>query len=144
MYHPLNGLACRRSPSDAVTSNDVFIPGGTDVGVSEYGMLRRTDFFGADADTIRPERWIEETDTERLQMDERIWELVFGGDGRSSCLGKNIALMELSKVIFTVCFPLFLLYCTHEELADGIDLNCYDTTTSRSSTRLTLCRPTVM
>ena len=142
MYHPLCGLGSRASP-EGVTINDVFIPEGTDVGVSEYGMLRRPDFFGADADTFKPERWIEETDVEKLQMNERTWDLVFGS-GRSACLGKNIALMELSKVLFTVSF--YFLLCVavsppRGDVADIANSSCCETTNSLSSIHSMQCRP---
>ncbi len=55
-----------------------------------------------DADTFRPERWLENT-AETVQKYERVWELSFGA-GRSTCLGRGIALMELNKAIVEVCF----------------------------------------
>jgi len=98
MYQPLCGLASRLSPPSGATVNGVFIPGGIEVGIGNYAMMKRTDFFGPDADTFRPERWIN-NDAEVVEQYTKIWELSFG-TGRSSCLGKNIALMELGKVIF--------------------------------------------
>jgi len=99
MFMPLHGLAGRVSPSpDGATINGVFIPPGTEVGVSTYGMNHRKDVYGPDADTFHPERWIE-NDPETIKRLERYNELVFG-TGRSSCLGKGIALMELGKAIF--------------------------------------------
>jgi cytochrome P450 len=101
MFMPLHGLAGRVSPSpDGATINGVFIPPGTEVGMSTFAMNHRKDFYGPDADTFRPERWIE-NDEETVKAFERTNELVFG-TGRSSCLGKNIALMELGKAIFEV------------------------------------------
>jgi len=104
MFMPLQGLAGRVSPSPGgATINGVFIPPGTEVGMSTFAMNHRKDFYGPDADTFRPERWIE-NDAETVKGYERINELVFG-TGRSSCLGKGIALMELGKAIFEVsCF----------------------------------------
>ena len=103
MFMPLHGLAGRVSPTpDGVTINGVFIPPGTEVGVSTFAMNHRTDFYGPDADTFHPERWIE-SDEETVRKFERYNELVFG-TGRSSCLGKGIALMELGKAIFEVSF----------------------------------------
>ncbi len=101
MFMPLQGLAGRVSPSpDGATVNGVFIPPGTEVGIATYAMGHRRDFYGPDADTFRPERWID-NDPETIKGYERINELVFGA-GRSSCLGKRIALMELRKAIFEV------------------------------------------
>ncbi|KIX05178.1 uncharacterized protein Z518_06050 [Rhinocladiella mackenziei CBS 650.93] len=99
MFMPLNGISTRLSPSpDGYTHNGIYIPAGTEVGISIYSMLRRKDIFGPDADTFRPERWFDK-DTERLKARERVQEMVFG-TGRTSCLGKDIAWMELRKVIF--------------------------------------------
>lgn len=100
MYQPLCGLASRLSPPDGATVNGVFIPGGVEVGIGNYAMMRRTDLFGPDADTFRPERWID-NDAQVVKEYTKTWELSFG-TGRSSCLGKSIALMELGKVIFEV------------------------------------------
>lgn len=101
MFMPLQGLAGRLSPyPDGVTFNGVFIPPGTEIGISTYAMGHRRDIYGPDADTFRPERWIE-NDADTIKKFERTNELVFGS-GRSSCLGKNIALMELGKAIFEV------------------------------------------
>jgi len=101
MFMPLQGLAGRISPSpDGATVNGVYIPAGTEVGIATYAVGHRRDIYGPDADTFRPERWIE-NDTETLKKYERVNELVFGA-GRSSCLGKGIALMELGKAIFEV------------------------------------------
>jgi cytochrome P450 len=101
IFMPLNGLAGRVSPSpDGVTVQGVFIPPGTEVGAAIYSMLHRKDIFGSDADTFRPERWLE-SEAETVKSYERVHDFVFGY-GRSSCLGKGIALMELSKAIFEV------------------------------------------
>ncbi|KAJ9500512.1 hypothetical protein LTR96_000789 [Exophiala xenobiotica] len=101
MFMPLQGLAGRVSPyPDGATVNGVFIPPGTEVGIATYAMGHRRDFYGPDADTFRPERWID-NDPETIKGYGRINELVFGA-GRSSCLGKRIALMELRKAIFEV------------------------------------------
>ena len=101
MFMPLQGLAGRVSPSpNGVTVNGVFIPPGTEVGISTFAMNHRRDFYGPDADTFRPERWIE-NDAETIKRFERTNELVFGA-GSSTCLGKRIALMELGKAIFQV------------------------------------------
>ena len=103
MFMPLHGLAGRVSPyPNGATINGVFIPPGTEVGVATFAMNHRTDLYGPDADVFHPERWIE-NDTETVKGYERINDLVFG-TGRSSCLGKGIALMELGKAIFEVSY----------------------------------------
>ena len=106
MFMPLQGLAGRVSPSpNGETINGVHYPAGTEVGVATYAIGHRRDIYGPDADTFRPERWLQ-NDPNTLRQYERTNELVFGA-GRTSCLGKNIALMELSKAIFEVRFELY-------------------------------------
>lgn len=100
MFMPLQGLAGRLPPKGGANLNGVFIPEGTEIGIATYTMLKRTDLFGPDADTFRPERWIE-GDKEFIKSMEKNHELIFGA-GRSSCLGKQIAWMELRKAFFEV------------------------------------------
>ncbi|QIW98805.1 hypothetical protein AMS68_004323 [Peltaster fructicola] len=100
MFMPLVGLAGRQSPKGGATLNGVYIPEGTQVGLSTYAMLRREALFGHDADTFRPERWLD-GDPDFIQSMEKNHSLIFGS-GRTSCLGKNIAMMELRKAVFEI------------------------------------------
>lgn len=100
MFMPLQGLAGRVAPKGGETVNGTYFPEGTEVGVATYAVGHRRDIYGPDADTFRPERWLD-SDAEALRNYARTNELVFGS-GRSSCLGKPIAMMELSKAIFEV------------------------------------------
>ncbi|OAP64768.1 hypothetical protein AYL99_00740 [Fonsecaea erecta] len=98
LWQPLNGMQTKLSPRDEeiVVGGGVRIPPGTQVGVSQHAMMRRTDLFGPDAAVFRPERWLE-ADPDTARAYERVWELSFAA-GRFTCLGKGIALMELNKV----------------------------------------------
>ena len=101
MFMPLHSLAGRVSPSpDEETVNGIHLPSGTEVGIATYAANHRCDIYGPDADTFRPERWIQE-DSDSLRRYERINELVFGA-GRSRCLGKGIAWSEMEKITFAV------------------------------------------
>ncbi|EPQ32241.1 uncharacterized protein PFL1_00438 [Pseudozyma flocculosa PF-1] len=73
-----------------------FIPEGTTVGMSPYVVHHNPDAFGQDCDAFRPERWIDATDDEKKRMDR--YNLTFGGGSRT-CIGKNISLMEVSKIV---------------------------------------------
>jgi cytochrome P450 len=73
-----------------------FFPPGTDVGVNAWVVHRDTSIFGADADKFNPDRWLTEDSEKRSNM-ERNW-LPFGA-GPRVCLGKNISLLEMYKVI---------------------------------------------
>jgi len=83
-----------------VDGEAVFIPGGTEIGVSIQGMQHSKEIFGDDAKTFRPERWFEEDD-DKLAAMTRTTDLIFG-HGKWQCLGKAIAQLELGKTIFEV------------------------------------------
>ncbi|KAF2147782.1 n-alkane-inducible cytochrome P450 [Myriangium duriaei CBS 260.36] len=70
----------------------VFVPKGTLVGYNLYAMHRRTDFFGADADIFRPERW------EDGKLQPR-WEYLPFNGGPRICIGQRYALTEVGYVV---------------------------------------------
>ena len=100
-------------PSEGLQLPDgCFISAGTVVGMNSWVIHRNKEIYGEDADTFRPERGLRnkdagETETEfaarRLRMKEA--ELMFGAGDRV-CLGKNISLVEIFKIVPT----LFLRY----------------------------------
>ncbi|KAH8880571.1 cytochrome P450 [Thozetella sp. PMI_491] len=94
------GAFYKQVPPGGDTVNGYFLPAGTLVCTqSVYAMGRSKAFWGDDADLFRPERWLEaEGDEARRQAMQRRIDLGFGY-GQFQCLGKGIALMEISKVI---------------------------------------------
>lgn len=74
------------------------MPGGTDIAQNSWSMLRNKEIFGQDSEVFRPERWLSLDENKRKEM-ERVTELLFGY-GRWMCPGKQIAFLELSKLIF--------------------------------------------
>ena len=110
MHPPLTNVAPKKVPAggDTVVINgkEHFLPGGTNIGYSVYGLQRDKALFGEDADFFRPERWLLEDDAdvarrEHLAAMKRATEMVFGS-GKYQCLGKPIAWLETRKVIFEV------------------------------------------
>lgn len=101
---PFLGQVAKQVPAGGDTYNGIYLPGGTHIGHNVYA-LQRLPIFGTDIDTFRPERWLE-GDHETTREMEKIVELVFGY-GRWSCMGKNVAYLEMDKVYFEVCilFP---------------------------------------
>ena len=97
---PSSGLALKETPPGGDTICGVFVPEGTRVGVSSWAMQRSKTVFGPDADTFRPERWLEDG-PRRRDMDRSV-ELVFAS-GRYTCLGRPLALLELNKFFVEVC-----------------------------------------
>ncbi|KAK3689422.1 pisatin demethylase [Podospora appendiculata] len=78
------------------TWKGVYFPPGTEIGVCQVGFMRRPDIWGDDAEVFRPERWLEASADKLREMDAAV-DLAFGS-GRWSCLGRNLASMELNKV----------------------------------------------
>lgn len=86
-----------------VDGKPVFLPGGTNIGVSMFALQLNKGIFGDDAEEFRPERWLFEKDEKKLATMHRAQEMIFGY-GKYQCLGKSIALMEINKAIFEVCY----------------------------------------
>ncbi|KAJ4305522.1 hypothetical protein N0V90_001053 [Kalmusia sp. IMI 367209] len=108
VHPPVVNLFSRVAPptGDVVTvqGKEYFIPGGTMIGYSAFGMHRHnTDLYGSDAHVFRPERWLLDEsvpgEKDRLAKMQKVNDMVFGY-GRWVCLGRHIALMEIHKVIF--------------------------------------------
>ncbi|KAJ9657594.1 hypothetical protein H2198_004240 [Neophaeococcomyces mojaviensis] len=108
--HPAVGLLLERVvPEEGVTIEGQFIPGGTVIGVNPWVVARDQAVYGKDADIFRPERWLDvwkqaevEGDKggearEKVKLMERNF-LAFG-TGSRTCMGKNISLLEMNKLV---------------------------------------------
>jgi cytochrome P450 len=104
IHPPATDILSKTAPPEGDTveigGKKIFIPGGTNIGYAAWGVHRSKTVFGDDASVFRPERWLE-AEKEQLAMMLRTHEYTFGY-GKWSCLGKNVALMELDKVFFEV------------------------------------------
>lgn len=95
--HPAVVLPLERvMPSEGAQIGEYFYPAGTVVGASAWVVNFTKSVYGDDADEFLPERWIE-ADAEQLKQMERTF-LSFG-QGTRTCIGKNIALLEMTKFI---------------------------------------------
>jgi hypothetical protein len=65
-------------PEDKTLGDGLFIPSGTNVGVSTLAVYHSKTMYGLDADIYRPERW-PEAKGKKLQAMDRDMELVIGG-----------------------------------------------------------------
>lgn len=101
-------MLSKEVPKGGDTIDGKFIPAGTAIGVNISSMLRSKAVFGEDADMFRPERFLEVDATTRSELQRHV-ELTFGY-GRWMCAGKSIALMEMNKIFFEVCYSLYLLH----------------------------------
>ncbi|RAH56334.1 cytochrome P450 [Aspergillus piperis CBS 112811] len=73
-----------------------FFPEGTNVGVNSWVIHRDESIWGSDVDDFVPERWLTD-DPEKLRVMEQC--LVPFGVGSRTCIGKNISLYEINKLI---------------------------------------------
>lgn len=73
-----------------------FLPSGTIVGINPWVLHRSPGIFGLDAEQWNPDRWLTEHEQKTKSMEHAL--LAFGA-GKRSCLGKNIAMLELHKVV---------------------------------------------
>ncbi|KAL5115414.1 hypothetical protein ACEQ8H_006714 [Pleosporales sp. CAS-2024a] len=95
--HPAPGLLLERVvPPQGMKILDEFIPGGTIVGCNAWVVHRRPEVFGHDVDTFRPERWID-ADPDKLR--EMKGTMLQFGAGARTCIGKNISLLEIYKLV---------------------------------------------
>ncbi|KAI0012005.1 cytochrome P450 [Xylariaceae sp. FL0662B] len=103
IFPPLNDPLSRDTPPEGDTvdieGEEVFLPGGVSIIPSFTAMHRNENVYGADTDLFRPERWLEESNKEKLEAMKRTNDLMFG-HGQYLCLGKGIAMMEMSKALF--------------------------------------------
>jgi len=61
-------------------------------------LHRRAEIFGNDIDTFRPERWLEAKPDRLKEMKATMFQF---GAGARTCIGKNISLLEIYKLVPT-------------------------------------------
>jgi cytochrome P450 len=121
LYPPAGGHLHKEVPKGGAEVCGYHLPEGVQVGVCLMYVGRDPATFGPDADTFRPERWLEAgRDEVRLKLMNDAVDLVFG-HGKFSCLGKALAYMELNKVLVEVSI---ISSSTRgvESLASNVDL----------------------
>jgi cytochrome P450 len=100
--HPAVGLCLERVvPKGGCIICGKYIRGGIIVGCNAWVLHRQPEVFGTDANIFRPERWLDAS-AERLSTMKAT--MLHFGSGARSCIGKNIALLEIYKLL-----PTFLL-----------------------------------
>lgn len=95
--HPAVGLPLERIvPAGGAEILGERVAAGTIVGCSAWVIHRRPEVFGEDADSYRPERWIDADHQSRKEMEGGMFHF---GMGARTCIGKNISLLEIYKVV---------------------------------------------
>lgn len=96
LFPPVGLMYERHVPAEGLQLHDYHIPAGTIVGINPW-VTNRSSAFGPDPEKFCPERWLTASESQMKEM-ENIWELNFGGGSRK-CLGRNVSLIEIHKVI---------------------------------------------
>lgn len=105
--HPAAGLPLERIvPEPGAEIAGQYVKGGTIVGCSAWIIHRRPEIWGEDVDDFRPERWLVDEKLkgeEKIEQERRVREMngmMFQfGMGARTCIGKNISLLEIYKVV---------------------------------------------
>ncbi|KAI2621967.1 cytochrome P450 [Hypomontagnella submonticulosa] len=105
--HPAAGLPLERIvPEPGAEIAGHYVKGGTIVGCSAWIIHRRPEIWGDDVDAFRPERWLVDDKLKgegREEQEKRVREMngmMFQfGMGSRTCIGKNISLLEIYKVV---------------------------------------------
>lgn len=97
--HPAAGLILERvTPEGGIDILGEHIPGGVIVGCNAWVLHRREEVFGPDVESFRPDRWVEAGPDRLKEMKATM--LQFGAGART-CIGKNISLLEMYKLVPT-------------------------------------------
>ncbi|EPS25476.1 hypothetical protein POX_c03861 [Penicillium oxalicum] len=107
--HPAAGLPLERIvPKQGAEIDGHFVPGGTIVGCSAWLIHMDKETFGDDVESYRPERWLpDETrcqtesgqEAELRRIKEMNGTMFQFGMGSRTCIGKNISLLEIYKLV---------------------------------------------
>ncbi|CAI6095293.1 unnamed protein product [Clonostachys chloroleuca] len=93
--HPAVGTILPRVvPQGGMELSGIYFPEGTEVGVNAWVLHYDEQIYGPDPKVFRPERWLE---GERTSMMDSMM-FAFGAGART-CIGRNISLLELTKVV---------------------------------------------
>ncbi|KAJ5197949.1 pisatin demethylase [Penicillium cinerascens] len=94
--HPSVGLILEREvPKEGMFISGKQIPGGTIVGINAWVLHRDGQIF-SDPDSFIPERWIESSPEALKEMEKSFFTF---GAGSRTCIGKNISLLEMYKIV---------------------------------------------
>ena len=92
---PASNLFARVVGKEGKEIDGYFIPPGTEITSYAYVGQRDPDLYAPDPDKFRPERWLESGEkANELEAASYVF-----GMGPRVCLGKDIAIMELYKLI---------------------------------------------
>lgn len=95
--HPAAGLPLERVvPNQGLRIDGCYLPPGTIVGCSAWVVHRDEGVFGPKPAEFRPERWIDASPEQQAKMRNC---LLSFGSGVRTCIGKNVSLLEMYKLV---------------------------------------------
>jgi cytochrome P450 len=87
LYSPFAVTFQRYSPPQGIVVAGTHIAAGMRVGINPAVSQHHTEIFGEDADSFRPERWLD-SDVGQVKLMDQC--LMFFGVGTRRCTGKNV------------------------------------------------------
>lgn len=88
-----------RSSNAGVGTDEFVVPAGTEITSNAYVVQRDPALWGPDPEVYRPERWLNADDTRGASASELEAGMFVFGTGPRVCLGKDLAMLELSKLL---------------------------------------------
>jgi cytochrome P450 len=100
MNPPVGGVLTRKVLPGGLSINDLYIPGGVEVGTSAYAIHHNEEFF-PEPFTFKPERWLVDENLGITPESVALAQSAFCpfSLGSRGCIGKNLAYMELSLAV---------------------------------------------
>ena len=115
----------RHVPPQGAEIDGTWYPGGTRCALNAWVLHKDQGMFGVDADSYRPERWLEGSDEQIKKMDRNMYQVPYPpvssisltlsslsfrrltnlfatvqfGGGSHLCIGRNLALIEMNKIL---------------------------------------------
>ncbi|KAL4923488.1 cytochrome P450 [Aspergillus undulatus] len=94
--HPSVGLILERHvPEGGITLCGRHVPAGTTVGINAWVLHHDPEIFDG-PDSFLPERWLHSPPAKLKEMEQSFFAF---GAGSRTCVGKNISLIEMHKII---------------------------------------------
>ncbi|KAK5242129.1 hypothetical protein LTR07_006551 [Exophiala xenobiotica] len=94
-FHPATAqILPRIVPKGGVEICSFHLPEGTIVACNAWTVHRDKHLHGEDADDFVPQRWLDASPEQARKMESLLF--TFGG-GKRACVGKNIAMLEITK-----------------------------------------------
>jgi len=98
---PATNMFARVAPKGGMVIDGEYVPEGTDITTYAYVVQRDKHLYGEDAEQFNPQRWLKSNE-ESAKFEAS--QFTFGM-GPRVCIGKDIAIMEMYKLLPEVSLP---------------------------------------